>query len=236
MTHHGRGAVRQTRSVTDERAVGGHERLLGGFARHVGRLAVGAPREDVLAVGHDLLSRYAEPQRAYHDGRHLAEVLAAAALLSSHAADLPVVVAAAWWHDAVYDVHAAPGANESASADLAVAALSGLGVDPARVTEVERLVRLTAGHDPAAGDADGAVLCDADLAVLAAGVQRYAEYVADVRREYAHVPDDVFRAGRSAVLRDLLSHERLYRTSTAHEAWETTARANLEAELLTLSR
>ena len=66
--------------------------------------------------------------------------------------------------------------------------------------EVARLVRLTERHLPADDDANGCVLSDADLAILAATPERYAEYAADVRREYAHVPDDLFRAGRAAVL------------------------------------
>ena len=46
---------------------------------------------------------------------------------------------------------------------------------------------MTATHR--ADDAAGHVLSDADLAILGASAERYAEYAADVRREYAHVPD-----------------------------------------------
>jgi predicted metal-dependent HD superfamily phosphohydrolase len=176
-----------------------------------------------------LAERYAEPHRRYHDLRHLHEVLQTVDELAGAAEDLDAVRWAAWFHDAVYDVHRAD--NEERSADLAVRELTDLGFEPRRVEEVARLVRLTATHRPADGDANGAVLSDADLRILASDPWRHAEYVHDVREEYAHVPEDDFRKGRAAVLRDLLSAERLYRTEVAHGRWEERARANLATEL-----
>ncbi|GGL07074.1 hypothetical protein Sme01_12060 [Sphaerisporangium melleum] len=105
-------------------------------------------------------------------------------------------------------------------------------LDGRRVAEVARLVRLTAGHDPAPGDRDGEVLCDADLAVLAG--PGYDAYARAVRQEYRHVPDDAFRAGRARVLDGLLALPSLYRTPPARERWEAAARRNLRAELAEL--
>ncbi|GAB3686887.1 HD domain-containing protein [Angustibacter aerolatus] len=207
-------------------------RLLGGWVRHLRRLVPDVPRADLEAAAVGLLGRYGEPHRGYHDARHLGEVLTAVALLAEHADDLPVVVAAAWWHDAVYDPTATAGANERASAELARTTLTGWGAPPERVAAVHDLVLMTADHDPTT--ADGRVLSDADLAVLAAGPDRYAAYVAGVRTEYAHVSDDAFAAGRAAVLEALLAHDRLYRTDEAHERWEVLARHNVEQELRTL--
>ena len=116
---------------------------------------------------------------------------------------------------------------EERSAQWALDALAGLPV----VEEVARLVRLTERHAPADDDANGCALSDADLAILAAAPERYAEYTADVRREYAHVPGDLFRAGRAAVLSDLLSKPTLFHTTHARREWEARARTNVEAEL-----
>jgi predicted metal-dependent HD superfamily phosphohydrolase len=225
-----------------------HDHLLGGLVRHLRRLAPTADREAILPVGREVLARYAEPHRAYHDRRHLAEVLAAVALLAEHADDLSVAVAAAWWHDAVYDVPVLTSAgaptsgeraehvsNEEASARLAEATLTDLGVDHERVTRVGSLIRMTAAHDPSPLDPDAQVLSDADLSVLASPPNRYATYVADVRREYSAVPDDLFRTGRAALLRTLLERDRIYRTPSAHERWEADARANIAAELRELA-
>jgi predicted metal-dependent HD superfamily phosphohydrolase len=79
------------------------------------------------------------------------------------------------------------------------------------------------------------VLCDADLAILAAPPAAYAAYTAAVRQEYHFVPDDAFRAGRAAVLRRLLELPRLFRTPYGRRAWEATARYNLTGELEMLS-
>ncbi len=182
------------------------------------------------AVVRDLLARYREPHRAYHDERHLTEVVSALDLLSGSAVTGPVLLAAAW-HDAVYDPRAAD--NEDRSARLAGAALAGTTAAPA-AEEVARLVRLTAAHDPDPDDAAGALLCDADLAVLGAGPQRYAEYAAGVRAEYAHLPEAAFRTGRTEVLAGLLGRPHLYATAGARRRWERAARRNLERELLTL--
>ncbi|HEX6498066.1 MAG TPA: metal-dependent phosphohydrolase [Micromonosporaceae bacterium] len=176
-------------------------------------------------VGEDLLRRWNEPHRRYHDQTHLTAMLS---ILDSSGAPSRVRLAA-WYHDAVYDPTRAD--NEERSAALAEATLPALGVDP---TEVARLVRLTAGHDPDPADRDGALLCDADLAILAAGEDDYDRYSAAVRQEYAHVPDDDFRAGRAAVLRHLLGQPRLYRSVPDRARWEQRARANLSRELARL--
>ena len=176
-----------------------------------------------------LAERYREPHRRYHDLRHLQEVLQTVDDLADAADDVEAVRWAAWFHDAVYDVHRDD--NEERSARLAEQDLAASGLDHDMVSEVSRLVRLTATHQPEDGDANGAVLCDADLRILAADPWRHAEYVADVRAEYAHVPDAEFRAGRAAVLRALLSSGRLFRTERAYTRWEERARTNLAAEL-----
>lgn len=164
--------------------------------------------------------------RGYHDLRHLTEVLERLDELG--AADDTEVVLAAWFHDAVYD---GAGDDEERSALLAEAELGGMPVD---VAEVARLVRLTVDHRPAPDDRPGALLCDADLAILAAPPERYAEYVADVRREYAAVPDEDFRRGRLAVLEGLAAKPTLFHTAYARDAWEPAARRNLTAEIASL--
>jgi predicted metal-dependent HD superfamily phosphohydrolase len=185
-------------------------------------------------IGRDLLRRYAEPHRRYHTTEHLAAVLDGVDELAAEADDADSVRLAAWFHDAVYDP--ARGDNEERSAVLAERTLAGAGLPPAEIAEVARLVRLTTTHDPAEDDRNGAVLCDADLAILAADPERYAAYAAAVREEYAAVPDEAFRAGRAGVLRGLLDLPALFRTPAGHERWEAAARHNLETELMLLGR
>jgi predicted metal-dependent HD superfamily phosphohydrolase len=191
-----------------------------------------ADADAVAAAGQELLGRWREPARRYHDAEHLAEVLDGVDALAEHARDASAVRLAAWFHDAVYEGR--PGDDEQRSADLAEQVLTGLGVPAERAGEVRRLVLLTANHDPAPGDDDGAVLSDADLAILASEPERYGRYVQAVRAEYPHVPEEMFRAGRAAVLRALDEAPQLYRTAPARDRWEAAARANIARELTAL--
>jgi predicted metal-dependent HD superfamily phosphohydrolase len=177
-----------------------------------------------------LIAAWSEPHRRYHDLAHLAAVLGLIGQLAEAAADPDAVRLAAWYHDVVYDPERID--NEQVSAARARAGLRGLVTDE-RLDEVERLVLLTAGHDPEPGDANGAVLSDADLAVLAAPPEAYAAYASAVRLEYGHLSDEVFTGGRIAVLEHLLALPALYRTAAA-QPWTGTARANMTAELALL--
>jgi predicted metal-dependent HD superfamily phosphohydrolase len=178
-----------------------------------------------------VVDAWSQPHRRYHDLAHLAAVLGLVGELAGAAADPDAVRLAAWYHDVVYDPEGTD--NEQMSAERARAGLRGLVADE-RLDEVARLVRLTAGHDPAPDDANGAVLCDADLAVLAAPPEAYAAYASAIRLEYGHLSDEEFTAGRIAVLEHLLALPTLYRTDAA-QPWTDTARANLTAELTLLT-
>ena len=180
----------------------------------------------------DLLAAYAEPTRGHHDVRHLAHVLERLDELAAAgiAFDRTPVLLAAWFHDAVYD---GERDAEERSATWAEHALPG-HVDELTVAEVARLVRLTEHHRPQSDDANGCALSDADLAILAAPSERYAEYVAAVREEYAHLSDEVFAAGRADVLQQLVGKPQLFHTPHGQEHWEATARANVARELRTL--
>lgn len=179
------------------------------------------------ALGAALLERWSEPHRHYHSGTHLLAVLEALDLLAEGSVPRTVSLAA-WFHDAVYD--GVPGGDEEASAALAERSLTGI-LNGAEVADVARLVRLTAGHAPASADDDGALLCDADLAVLGSAPSAYARYVAAVRADYAHVPASDFARGRAAVVRGLLAQDPLFHTAAGRCLWEAAARANLAEEL-----
>ncbi|TQM31528.1 HD domain-containing protein [Nocardia bhagyanarayanae] len=184
-------------------------------------------------VGEDLVRRYGEPHRRYHTVEHLAAMLRVIDELADQADDAAAVRYAAFFHDAVYAVDRAD--NEELSAELAEVMLENIGASTELVREVGRLVRLTKSHEPAPEDRNGGVLCDADLAVLAADETGYAAYAAAVRAEYAHVPDDLYRAGRTAVLESLARQPHLFHTEIARRRFESTARANLRREIATLA-
>ncbi|GHB05195.1 hypothetical protein GCM10010512_40890 [Streptomyces thermoviolaceus subsp. thermoviolaceus] len=204
------------------------------FARALHGARATADGPDPVPYADDLLRRWSQPHRRYHTVAHLTAVLDHIDTLEQYAADPDVVRLAGWFHDAFYLPERSE--NEERSARLAERALPEAGVPEEKTAEVARLVRLTVTHDPADDDPDGQVLCDADLAILAAPAQVYAAYAAAVREEYHFVPEDAFREGRSAILRELLGHPRLFRTPHGQRHWEAAARRNLAAELAELKK
>ena len=179
-----------------------------------------------------MLARWAEPHRRYHGLSHLRGVLDTVEELAAYADDLDAVRLGAWYHDAVY---AGQSDDEERSAQLAEADLTALDVPAALITEVASLVRMTIQHDPAPGDRNAEVLSDADLAVLALPPEQYRRNSGLIRQEYAHVPDVDFRAGRATMIHSLLDGPGLFRTPLGRELWEAAARANMTAELESLT-
>lgn len=171
----------------------------------------------------ELLERWGEGRRHYHDVRHLWQCLAA---LDALGCDDRIVEAAAWFHDAIYE--GVPYADEEASAVFAGDLLTGLW-PAASVAEVQRLVRMTAYHRPT--DERTALLSDADLSILGQVEGRYHVYLRDVRLDYAHVDDAAWSIGRTIVIQQLLQAEPLFHTPTGQALWQEAARRNLSAEL-----
>jgi predicted metal-dependent HD superfamily phosphohydrolase len=178
-----------------------------------------------------LLARHREKQRRYHTATHVAWVIRhveelAAAEPVDH---LDEVVAAAFYHDAVYEpTHPA---NERASARLARRDLTTLGWSNERTERVAAMIEATAHGDSGTPIGDTAILLDADLAILGSDPAAYSDYAASVRAEFRHVDDDEWRTGRASVLEGFLDRTTIYSTSTARRLWEQRARANLAAEL-----
>lgn len=190
-------------------------------------------------LGAELVERWGEAHRHYHDRSHLLAVLEALDELGSDIGSdalgpeqRDALVLAAWFHDAVY--RGRPGQDERDSAALAHERLSAAGLPARVVAEVARLILLTLDHQTGPEDLTGAFLIDADLAVLGADPGGYAAYAAGVRREYAHVPGDRFAAARLGVLEGLWRQQPLFRTLAAQRRWGARAARNLETEIARL--
>ncbi|HEU4379362.1 MAG TPA: hypothetical protein VFR73_12390 [Hyphomicrobiaceae bacterium] len=184
----------------------------------------------------ELIGAYAQSGRHYHNLDHIAALFE---LLDRHGDSVrnrDALELAILFHDAVY----APirSDNEAASAALARARLTALGITENLAGEVERLILATRhGASPAdaESDPDLALLLDLDLSILAAERTTYAAYAEAIRREYAVVPDAIYRPGRRRVLAEFLARPRIYATPRLHDLWETAARANLAWECAALA-
>jgi predicted metal-dependent HD superfamily phosphohydrolase len=185
----------------------------------------------------ELMRAYAQSGRHYHNLDHIAALLE---LLDRHGDSVrnrDALELAILFHDAVY--LPARADNEAASAALARERLTHLGVSEEMIGEVERLILATRHGAPSAGadsDPDLALLLDLDLSILGADRATYAAYAEAIRREYAIVPDAIYRPGRRRVLTEFLARPRIYATPHLHDLWEPAARANLEWECAALAR
>ena len=83
----------------------------------------------------------------------------------------------------------------------------------------------TRTHEPSSPRS--AVVLDLDLMSLAAPWPEFEANGHAIRREYAHVPDAEFTAGRTAFLGQLLQRPRLFH-SPFGARFEAPARSNLE--------
>ncbi|RYY64498.1 MAG: N-methyl-D-aspartate receptor NMDAR2C subunit [Comamonadaceae bacterium] len=189
--------------------------------------ALGVATPDV-ALFDALLAAYAEPQRHYHTLQHLGECLDWLDR-TRDAADRPAEVALAlWFHDAIYDVHAHD--NEARSADWARKALTSAGVANDIAARVHALVMATL-HNAVPVGRDAVLLVDIDLSILGAAPARFAEYEEQIRREYAHVPPELFAPRRREILQRFLAREPLFQTDALRDACEAAARRNLQTAI-----
>jgi len=175
-----------------------------------------------------VLAAYAGPQRHYHGLQHLAECLGHFGRERGAAAHPAEVALALFFHDAVYDVHAAD--NEARSAGWARDTLQEAGASAETADRVHALVMATC-HDAQPEGADAQLLVDIDLAILGAAPERFAEYERQIRREYAHVPPEAFEPRRRAILGRFLARGPLYLTPGLRARCEAQARSNLRAAI-----
>lgn len=178
----------------------------------------------------ELLAAYSEPQRHYHSHVHITACLRHFDEWRHLAEQPDQVELALWTHDLVYDTRRHD--NEAASAERTAQWLRQADLER-YVTPVSELILATCHQQPAQG-ADAALVVDIDLAILAAPATVYAEYESAVRAEFAWVPEPLFRAGRSKVLRHLLEMPALYQHEALARRWERPARENLQQALAAL--
>ena len=182
-----------------------------------------ASETEAKAIWSGLSALYQEPHRHYHNLTHIAASLAE---LDATGKGTHELEGAIWFHDVIYDP--ARSDNEAASA-VWFESITAAWLALERRSTIARLIAATDFRMPRSEDADEALMVDIDLAILSADWPAYDVYRRAVRREYAHVPDEAFRAGRAKVMASFLKQP-VYRTSF-FEARESKARENISREL-----
>lgn len=175
-----------------------------------------------------MIRAYSATDRHYHNLKHIQDCLAALdSVAGLSVRDRKILTCAIWWHDVVYDPTRSD--NEECSALLAEQNLP-----PDLQSDVGRLIRLTKSHDVKPSDHLGAIMISIDLSILGSDAPTYNAYAAAIRREYSHVPDNAYRAGRASVLERFAARPKIYPDATFARKFEQPARANIARELKSL--
>ena len=190
-------------------------------------------QQNGLEVFQQLAASYAEPTRFYHTAAHIADCLVQLDWCRDLAHRPDEAEAALWFHDAVY----VPGAfdNEDRSAHLARFSLSAGGASRGVSDRVATLVLATKHQDPPS-DPDAELVCDIDLSILGRQEREFDQFERQIRKEYAWVPEPMYRSARSQVLNGFLRRRSIYYTPRLVQRYERPARQNLERVLAALSR
>ena len=175
-----------------------------------------------------VVSRYSERHRHYHTLEHVNACLHWLDEVRDRVPDPFAVELALWFHDVVYNARKKD--SERISAEYAVSTLSLLKLDKTVRNEVKSLILITQ-HPSVPATENQRWMVDIDLTILGAESTHYDRYAAQVRQEYGHVPDELYRMGRKALRQAFLQAPTLYFTEFFQQALESQARLNLQREI-----
>jgi len=193
------------------------------------KLAAPKVPHDVLD---ELLHAYAAPDRFYHNLMHIRDCLAVfdqTNFLAEHPAEVELAI---WFHDAIYNTRRSD--NEQKSAEWAEAVVRQAGLS-AEIAERIAASILATRHQGEVTDRDAQLLIDVDLSILGRDPAVFWLYEENTRKEYAWVPQDMFRRERVKILRSFLDRKHIYYHREYRERFEATARSNLEQAIARLS-
>ncbi|MES3005174.1 MAG: pantetheine-phosphate adenylyltransferase [Patescibacteria group bacterium] len=213
--------------------------ILGKARAHWARLMseIGNPTgsEKILL---EVLSRYSESHRAYHDLIHIVNMLDELDLIVTKEGFSIALRLAIWYHDVVYETkskdHPVVADNEERSAYKAQLDMEQMGLPCNLIQEVKRLILVTK-HADTPSDHDAKLLMDLDLMILGKTAEEFDEYEAGIRIEYEWVPETTFSTKRAQILQSFLNRKMIYSTPIFQEKYEGSARTNLERSVSKLS-
>lgn len=172
-----------------------------------------------------LIEAYSARDRFYHNLTHIENCISIFDRTKSLAVHPEEVELAIWFHDAVYDTRRDD--NERRSAEWAEKVIRQSGLNKVVIEKVSELI-LATRHRVDIQDPDAQLMADVDLSILGADPESFWQYEANIRKEYAWVPENLFRSRRTEVLRSFLSRQSIYYREQYRGMFEEKARSNLK--------
>lgn len=182
---------------------------------------------------------YSDPRRKYHTLEHIGRGLSIIADMEAversrgsefDAATWGAIRWAWWYHDFVND---GDPNDELQSAHEAGLDAAEVGL-PRTFTQIVEQLILATRHDRIPLRYDCAIICDVDLSIFAAPREEFERYEANVREEWAHVPEKLYREARATILNRFRVRPWIYMTDYGRERWNLTARTNLTESIAKL--
>lgn len=177
----------------------------------------------------ELVKRYSEPHRHYHNLEHISMLFATAA---SHGIRLSVPqVLAIWYHDSIYDPTTKD--NEEKSNELFLTH-HGDTLIKDYTTRASNIIIDTKFHR--SENSESHTVLDLDLCGFGYDWETFQYTTSLIRKEYAHLPDDVWKVNRKLFLEMMLNRTFIFNTHWGRDFYEIKARKNIQKELLTLDK
>lgn len=180
-----------------------------------------------------ILNAYQQPQRAYHNQKHIEYMLALWKKLKSTLEEPEIVFLAIIYHDLVYAPQAKD--NEKQSALLATEFLEKINYPKSKIEKVASFIMATQTHQLTENNEDLKYFLDFDLAILGTSPKNYLAYYKQIRKEYAFYEASAYKRGRSQVLNSFLQKKEIYKTVYFKNNFEQNARKNLQNEFEALN-
>ncbi len=181
----------------------------------------------------EIIEKYSEKKRFYHNLSHIHFLLKSAAKLKNYFQDYNSVRFAIWFHDVIYNTK--KSSNEEKSAELTVKMLVELNIPITTINLVEKMIIATKTHSINGLAEDGKIFLDLDLSILGASPEIYQQYHQAIRKEYSWVPWFLYRRSRKSILSSFLAREHIFFTDELAKL-EQIARQNINEEIIFLSK
>ena len=179
-----------------------------------------------------LIEAYTLPDRFYHNLIHIEDCLFIfdqTQFLAVHPEEVELAI---WFHDAIYEPRR--NNNEQRSAEWAKRVIQQSGL-PGEIAERVPQLILATRHNEEVTNTDAQLMVDVDLSILGRENSVFWRYEENIRKEYAWVPDDLFRQRRIEILSGFLNRPYLYYHQEYRARFEEQARVNLTQAIARLS-
>lgn len=180
----------------------------------------------------EIVINYSDIGRYYHNLNHIEAIISELSDVKDQIPEWDTAMYSVFYHDIIFN--ATRTDNEALSAEVANNRLQEINFPKDKITECVLQILATKGHE-AGTDLTTQLFMDADLAILGKDTKKYAEYSANIRKEFFVYTDAQYNAGRKKVLNHFLAMDQIFKTNYFHKKYELNARKNIERELTLLS-